>query len=305
MGAQILSTQNLYLIIIAIIGGTIARLATLREDYRQYPSFPNGYLGQVVLGFISATLGAVFIPTLMTNNFTAVTFLTLALTQFQSVRRQEQSSLQTLEETEYTKRGSAYIDGIAKTFEARNYISLLVALSIGIIMQIMHAQVLGIRMMAGLFGGFILYIALTRFTKGQLIADIAEVKEGKIIVRDNELYVDDIFVSNKIGIEKGQEMIVQEGLAVVVSPKEQHYRIALDNYGQRQAILFEITRSIGVKRYHFTRKNYEDGRIVFFVVPLFGDIKKMVEVASQTPVLESSNKSHIFLKKWENRNGRY
>lgn len=303
MRAQILSTPNLYLIIIAVIGGTIARLATLREDYRQYPSVPNGYLGQVVLGFISSTLGAVSIPALMTNNFTAVTFLTLALTQFQNVRKQEQSSLQLLEETEYTKRGHAYIDGIAKTFEARNYISLFVALTIGIIMQIMESQDSGVRIVTGLVGGLIIYFGLTRFSKGKIIADIAEVKEGKVIVRDNELYVDDMFISNKIGVERGQKMILQEGLAVVVSPKEQHYRIALDNYGQRQAILFEITRSIGVKRYHFTRKSYEDGRIVFFVVPLYGNIKKMIEVARHTPVLESSNKSHTFLKKWEDRHG--
>ncbi|MBO9131496.1 YIEGIA domain-containing protein [Bacillus sp. 165] len=304
MKTQILSVPNLHLIIVAVIGGTFARLATLREDYRQYPSYPNGYLGQAVLGFISATLGAVSIPALMTNNFTAVTFFTLALTQFQNVRRQEQASLQLLEETEYTKRGNAYIDGIAKTFEARNYISLFVALTIGIVMQLMHSQDFIIRITCGVISALLVYWGLTLFAKGQIIADIAEVKEGKVTIQNNELYVDDIFISNKVGVERGQEMILQEGLAVVIFPKEQHYRIALDNYGQRQAILFEITRSLGIKRYHFTRKNYEDGRIVFFIVPLFGDIKKMIEVARHTPVLESLNKSHIFLKRWENRHER-
>ncbi|UOF90892.1 YIEGIA family protein [Fodinisporobacter ferrooxydans] len=305
MKALVLTTPHIYLIVIAIIGGTLARIATLREDYRQYPSFPNGYLNQAVFGFVASTLGAVAIPALMANNFTAVTFLTLALTQFQNVRKLELNSLQLLEETEYTKRGNAYIDGIAKTFEARNYISLLVAIAIGICMEVLEHKSILLRILVSIIAGLAVFFGLTRFSRGKRIGDIAEVRQGEILIKNGELYVDTIFVSNRIGIERGQEMILNEGMAVVVYPKSQHYRIALDNFGQRQAILFEITRSLGVKRYHYTRKNYEDGRIVFFVVPILHDIETMIQVVRHTPVLESIKKTHLFLRKWEEEHVRH
>jgi len=47
---------------------------------------------------------------------------------FRDVRKMERDSLKDLENTEYTARGNAYIDGIAKTFEARNYFALIVSL---------------------------------------------------------------------------------------------------------------------------------------------------------------------------------
>src|SRR5690554_5967673 len=136
MQNEIISTQYIVLIVTAILAGSFARAVTLREDYRQYPSYPNGYLIHLITGFVAASLGAVAIPALMTKNFIAVTFLTLAIQQFREVRKMEFSSLQALEETEYTYRGSAYIDGIAKTFEARNYIALTVAFITSLTMQL-------------------------------------------------------------------------------------------------------------------------------------------------------------------------
>lgn len=302
MHSQVLTLANLYLIVIAILGGTLARIATIREDYRQYPTFPNGYLNQLMFGFLAATFGAVSVPAVMTNNFTAVTFLGLAVTQFQNVRKLELTSMQLLEETEYTKRGNAYIDGISKTFEARNYIALLVSLTIAIFMKVMEHKGLSVRIPISAVAGYIIYLAISRFTKGKKVTDLAEVQAGMVSIKNDELYVDDIFVSNRIGIERGQEMIRDEGLAVVVRPKSQHYRITLDNFGQRQAILFEITRALGVKRYHFTRKNYEDGRIAFVVVPILKDIDTMINVVKSTPILESTMKTHLFLSR---KKGKY
>ncbi|MEK3992955.1 YIEGIA domain-containing protein [Robertmurraya sp. FSL R5-0851] len=91
-------------------------------------------------------------------------------------------------------------------------------------------------------------------------------------------------------------MVEKGGLAVIVYPRENHFRITLDNYGQRQAILFEATRSLGVKRYHFTRKDYEDGRVVIVLVPIVNDINKLIETIKNTPLLESSKKSHLVMK---------
>lgn len=291
-----MSTEQIALILTAIIVGTLARAVTIKEDYRQYPSYPNGYLIHLLTGFVAAALGAVAIPALLTKNFVAVTFLTVAIQQFRDVRKTERESLRDLENTEYAYRGDAYIDGIAKTFEARNYFALIVAFTTALTIQLVDTKTIWINVLCGAVAGFIVLFVLKRFSKGKTVGDIATVKEGKIEVKGSELFVDGIYVSNQLGTENARKLFQNEGLAVVIYPNEQHFRITLDNYGQRQAILFEATRSIGVKRYHFTRKDYEKGRIVITLVPIVDDVNKLIETVKNTPLLESAKKSHSVMQ---------
>ena len=102
MRGTILSHHYVTLISVFAFLRTLARVLTLKEDYRQYPSYPNGYLTHLVTGFIAAALGAIAIPGIMTKNSTAVTFLSLAIQQFRDVRKTEKDSLKSLENTEYT-----------------------------------------------------------------------------------------------------------------------------------------------------------------------------------------------------------
>jgi hypothetical protein len=295
-GEGVISQEHLVLILTAIVMGTLARILTIKEDYRQYPSYPNGYLIHLITGFIAASLGAVAIPALTTKNFVAVTFLALAIQQFRDVRKTEKESLKDLENTEYTPRGDAYIDGIAKTFESRNYFALIVALLTALTMQWVDSKSTWINIVSGVAVGFIVLFVLKRFSKGKVVGDIADVKEGKVEVKGSELYVDGIYVSNLLGTENARKLFEDEGLAVVIYPREEHFRITLDNFGQRQAILFEATRALGIKRYHFTRKEYETGRIVTALVPLKKEIDAFIEVVKKTPLLESSKKSHAVMK---------
>lgn len=290
MGGPI-STEHLVLIITATIMGTIARILTIKEDFRQYPSYPNGYMIHMVTGFVAATLGAFAIPALMTKNFIAVTFLTLAIQQFRDVRKAERDSLKDLETTEYAFRGDAYIDGISKTFESRNYFALIISLATAITMQIIHSKSHWIDIIAGAIIGFIVLFILKRFSKGKNIGDIAQVKEGKIEVKDSELFVDGIYISNLLGTENGAKLFQEEGRAVVIYPNEDHFRVTLENFGQRQAALFEATRTLGVKRYHFSRRDFENGRVVIALVPIINDKDKLIEAVKQTPLLESTKKS--------------
>jgi hypothetical protein len=287
----LISHEHLVMIVTSVIVGTLARLLTIKEDYRQYPSYPNGYLIHLLTGFVSAAIGAVAIPALMTKNFIAVTFLTAAAQQFRDVRKSERESLKDLEHTEYAYRGDAYIDGIAKTFESRNYFALIVALMTAITMQLIDAKATWINVFGGSLVGLIVFYLLKRFSKGKTIGDIAEVVQGTVVVRESELYVDGMYVSNLLGSDHASKLFETEGLAVIIKPHENHLRITLDNFGQRQAALFEATRALGLKRYHFTRRDFEHGRIVITLVPIINDIDRLIEAVKKTPLLESTKKS--------------
>lgn len=291
-----ITSEHIVLIITAIVVGALARILTIKEDYRQYPSYPNGYLIHLVTGFVAASLGAVAIPALMTKNFVAVTFLTIAIQQFRDVRKTERDSLKDLENTEYAYRGDAYIDGIAKTFEARNYFALIVSFATALTIQLVNSKLIWINIVCGVVVGFIVFYILKRFSKGKTVGDIADIKEGKVEIKGSELFVDGIYVSNQLGSKNARDLFEKEGLAIVIYPRENHFRITLDNYGQRQAILFEATRSLGVKRYHFTRKDYEKGRIVITLVPIVNDMSKLIETVKNTPLLESAKKSHAVMQ---------
>jgi uncharacterized protein len=296
MKNDVIASEHLVLMITALVVGFFARLITIKEDYRQYPSYPNGYLIHLVTGFVAAALGAVAIPAIMTKNFVAVTFLALAIQQFRDVRRTERDSLKDLENTEFTPRGDAYIDGIAKTFEARNYFALVVALVTGITMQLVSHKIQWVNILIGSLAGLVVLFILKRFSKGKTVGDIADVQLGKVEVRDSELFVDGIYVTNQLGTDNARELYRKEGIAAVIYPREEHFRITLDHFGQRQAILFEATRAVGVKRYNFTRKDYEQGRVVVTLVPLVRREDAFIEAIKKTPLLESVKKSHSVMK---------
>jgi uncharacterized protein len=296
MKADIISTQHIIMIAVAISTGTFARILTVKEDFRQYPSYPNGYLTNLVTGFVAASLGAVAIPALMTKNFIAVTFLTLAIQQFRDVRKAERESLKDLEDAEYTSRGNAYIDGIAKTFEARNYFALIVSFSSALAMQLIDSEMMAINIASGIITGFIILFILKRFSKGKTIGDIAKVELGLIAIKNNDLYVDGMYVTNLLGSENASSLFLKEGIAAVISPNEERFRITLDHIGQRQAALFEATRTLGLKRYHYTRKDFENGKIIITFVPILKDADRLLEAIKKTPLLESTKKNKDVLR---------
>ncbi|MCI2105788.1 MAG: YIEGIA family protein [Intestinimonas sp.] len=288
--AKILSINDIYLIVTGIVMGTISRLVTLKVDFRQIPTYPSAYFNSIILGLIASALGAIAIPAILSRDFVAVTFLTVAVQQFHDVREAEQKSLEKLEHSEYIQRGEAYIDGISKTFESRNYICLVTALLTVLVMKIVNFTDMRYTVLAGITTGVLVLFFCYYFTKGKTIGAICTAQLARIEVRGSELYVDDMFVTNCLGSDKSRELFRREGIAVVLTPRDIHSRVTLENFGQRQAVLFEAVRALGVKRYKFMRRNFPTGKVLIAFVPILNDPDLLMQAIRSTPILESSRK---------------
>lgn len=291
----LLSPEYLTMIVTGFLVGTLARAATIKEDTRQYPSYPNGYLINLVTGGVAAVIGAVFLPALLTKNFIGVSFLVLAVQQFRDVRKMERESLKDLEHTEFNPRGNAYIDGIAKTFEMRNYISLLCALICTLTMELIPGHRPLFDIPAGGLAAFLTLFLLSRLTKGKTVQDIADVQLAPLSVRGNMLYVEQIPLAN-IGLPDVQERFLKEGLGVLITPHSSSAQIALANYGQRQAIVHEAARSFGLKRYVYMRRDFDRQRIGFALIPIRGDGEALLKIVRHVPLIESTRKTRSMRK---------
>lgn len=279
-------------IISGLAAGVLARLFMLRVDYRQYPTYPHDIITHLALGFIAALIGAVLIPALLLKQYTAVTFLALAAEQFRNVRNMERETLTKLEEMELVPRGIDYIEGIARTFEARNYLTIITAIIVsGLFFWLGWPYALA---------AAILIILATQFLKtGRVVGDIAEVVPAKLHFQGPLLMVDDIFIMN-IGLEAAREKILAEGLAVLIKPKDDNGRAILHNAGQRQAILHTAAALLGTKREiaepEFTplaRKNIDTGAVGVFILPVEKDFECLRKIIERTPVLESASRKPL------------
>jgi hypothetical protein len=287
---EVLEGYPLLIILCGMAMGTIARFVTVRIDGRQVPSYPNGLLIHAVTGFIAAALGSVAIPALLNKDFTAVTFLALAVQHFRDVRKQEKESLEDLEDTEFAERGKGYIDGISKTYEARSYISLLTALGTVLVLTLLGERNPWFTLGIGIAVGSLLIYIQVQFTKGKRVGDICDIKEGQITVRDGVLYVDGSYVADGLGTTQAQKLFEEEGVAVVVKPREEKHRLTIEHLGQRKAMLYDAIRSYGVKQFQFAKRSFSQGYVVIAFVPILRDVKGIMDSIRATPILESGRK---------------
>ncbi len=274
-------------ILLGMAAGFLARLYMLRTDYRNYPSYPHGYIIHLSLGAIAASLAAIALPALLEEEYTAITFLVLCAQQFRDIRNMERETLMKLEENTLVPRGLDYIEGIAKVFESRNYLVMLVALATS------GATIFGGQKIGILAGAAM--ILFSRFLmRGSFIRDIARVEEGALHFEKSLLYIDDIVIMN-VGDLEAREKILQEGVAIVLHPYDDDGRSVLNNLGQRQALLHDISMLVGNKleigEQEWTpaaRKNMDTGALGIFLLPNEKDIGCVIEAAKRTPVLESA-----------------
>ncbi|MDF9407368.1 YIEGIA family protein [Pelotomaculum isophthalicicum JI] len=277
----------LAVILIGVLAGTASRIILLRIDYRQYPGYPHGYLTHTALGLIASALGAVAVPALLKPDFVAVTFLSLAAQQFREIRNVERQTLESLEKTELVKRGLDYIEGIARTFEARNYLVMGTSL-----ITAFAAQFGGIP--AAVFAAFLMLYASYYFMSGELIGDICDVVPARLSFEEGILKVDEIGLVN-IGLKSMRDKILRDGLAVRIKPRDSNARATIHDIGQRTAIAFTAAVFLGTKKDvdlpEFTplaRKNPDTGDVGLYIVPVHKDIEKLIAAIKLTPVLESA-----------------
>lgn len=274
-------------ILYGMVTGVLARLYMLRTDYRQYPTYLHGKIIHIALGFIAAGLGTIAVPAIMEKEFTAITFLTLAASQFREVRNMERNTLTELDRYELVPRGSTYIEGIAVAFESRNYLVILTSLSVTLTYLIF-----------GFWAAFVVtiicFIVARILMSGSTLKDIVEIQYAKPHFEGAGLYVDDIYIMN-IGIPEKRELVLKYGMGFILKPKTFNARTTIANIGQRQAILHDVSTALGVYRdtgepslVPLAKRDLADGRVGVFVLPQCPNKDIAVKVIGNVPALENA-----------------
>ncbi|WP_070121152.1 YIEGIA family protein [Bacillus marinisedimentorum] len=276
-----------YPILLGVIIGTATRIYMLKTDYRQYPTYLHGKIIHVALGFIAAGLGTVAVPAIMEQEFTAITFLALAASQFREVRNMERNTLTGLDGYELVPRGEAYIEGIAIAFEGRNYLVIFTSF-------LTTLFYLAFNIWAGLAAAAISFYITNKMMSGGKMRDIVEIEQAPLTFEGAGLYVDDIYIMN-IGLPARQQEIIENGLGFIMKPKNFDVRSTIANLGQRQAILHDISVSLGVYRDSGTpalvpliKRDLDDGRIGIFILPQAKDVEKAISILGAVPILENA-----------------
>ncbi|MBO9128256.1 YIEGIA family protein [Bacillus sp. 165] len=279
--------QYTYPILFGVIVGLATRLYMLRTDTRQYPTRLHGKVVHVAMGFIAAALGAIAIPSIMKKDFSAITFLTLAASQFRDVRNMERNTLSQLDGYELVPRGSTYIEGIALVFESRNYLAIFTSF-------VTTFAYLAWNVYAGVAAGIISFIIARRLMTGNKLVDLVEIEHVPLRFEGAGLYIDNIYIMN-IGLPVRQEEIMRYGMGFILKPKSMDAQITLANLGQRQAILHDMSVALGVYRDSGTpalvplaKRDLNDGRIGVFVLPQEQDVDRAMRVIGQVPTLENA-----------------
>ena len=280
-------------LVVATVAGFLARFYMLRRDYRQYPSYPQGWAIHLFLGFIGASIGAVIVPAVLEGDYSAVSFLLLAASQFREVRNVERETLTAMEATEMVKRGTAYIEGIARVFEARNYLAIWVSLVVAIVSEFFVS--LGWwRVAISVVVGALVAIVLLKLMQGDEIHDIAAVELTEVKF-DGALAIIDETVMMNVGLPASRQVYEERGLAAIVRPNGPNAKATLANLGQMQAIAHDIASMIGVymdvgeqEFIPMVRRNPATGSLAVLMVPSEKDEEAFLAAIRRVPVLEGA-----------------
>lgn len=273
-------------VIAGTLVGFISRIVFMQTDYRQYPTYPTGRIIHLSFGMIAAFIGAVSIPAVIESDWTAVTFLGLAATQFRDIRTMERETLEKVDQMELVKRGEAFIEGMAQAFEGRNYLVMFV----GILTSLVSVY----NIYLGIVVGFIVMFIAKRIMKGKHLSQMATIKQGDIRFEGPTLFVSDILIKN-IGLPARREEVMENAIGVIVTPNDANGVVTLAHLGQRQAMLHHVANTLGAyldsgesDLIPLSKRDLQDGRIALFVLPHVKDFQKVKDVLERVPILDSA-----------------
>ncbi|MBE3570612.1 MAG: YIEGIA domain-containing protein [Bacillales bacterium] len=279
--------EYVYPVIFGVVAGTLTRIYMLKTDYRQYPTYLHGKIIHISMGFIASALGSVAIPAIMEKDFTAITFLTLAASQFRDVRNMERNTLTTIDQLELVPRGTTYIEGIAVAFESRNYLVILTSFTTTLLYILFHFY-------AAIIGAFICLLISRNLMSGGKLGDIVHIEYVEPHVKGAGLYVGDIYIMN-IGLPERQKEVLKYGMGFILTPKNFNARTTIANLGQRQAILHDISTALGVIRDSGTpalvplaKRDLNNGQVAVFVLPQEKNKEKAIRILKEVPTLENA-----------------
>lgn len=281
-------------VVMAALAGFFARWYMLRRDYRQYPSYPQGWAIHLFLGFIGGLIGAIIVPSFMEQEFSAISFLLLAASQFREVRSAERTTLEAVETSEMVPRGSAYIEGIARVFEARNYLAIWVSLAVAITSELLAHSFLPFRLAGGAAVACGAAFILNHLMQGDYVGDIAQVELVDLSFEGPLLVVEGIQMMN-VGLKQAREVYEERGLAAVIAPHGPNTKATLANLGQMQAIAHDVSAMLGiymdVGEQEFTplvRRDPSTGKLVLVMIPSAQEPEAFIEAIKRVPVLEGA-----------------
>lgn len=295
--------------VVALTIGVLSRIIMLNLDKKQYPTQPNLILTQMVLAFVASALGALVVPALIAKSYTSITFLSLAAEQFRKVRENRRDSLQNLEDIQLVKRGSAFIEEIARTYEVRNYMCILtsfmtIALHYLLIKDFNFTS--NVSLTASAIFGITLALVMKKLLTRKSIEDIADVREVKIsFVDESIMQVGDLKGITNVGLESERERYLSKGVGIEIIPKDKNYTNASILYdpGQRQAIVYNIYSRMGLLREDdepafvpLPRRNPKNESIILAYIPIERDPQKVIQAIKSCPILSSSKGKNLSIK---------
>ncbi|MDA8194558.1 MAG: YIEGIA family protein [Thermaerobacter sp.] len=281
--------------IVGFAAGLVSRILYLRNGRTHYPGYPSGYVSQVALAIIAALIGSSIIVALVGKQFTAATFLTLAATQFRDVRNTERLTLEKEEQLLLVGRGPGYIEGIAITYEARNYLAMLVALATSLVTEFAPPW-------AGIAAGVGFVAVGELFMSGPRLGEMVEVRPTHVRFEQESLLYAGPVMMMEVGLPDSRERFRKHALAVTLTPKSPRGAAALWNIAQRQALSHQAAAAIGVQkdvgypeqtplcRMDMPQGNGEAG---FVILPVERNLDKLIDAIKRTPLLESGKWSRV------------
>lgn len=287
--------------IVGFIAGFISRVLYLRSGRSHNPGYPSGYIIQLAIAVIASLIGSSVIVSLVGKEFTAATFLTLAATQFFNLRNNERKTLEQEESLILVGRGAGYIEGIALTYEARNFLSMLVALASSVVAE-WHLWL-------GIIAGILFIVLGEMFMSGPRIGELIDVEPADLSFEKATLLYAGPVMLMEVGLPDSRQRYMKDGMGVLLKPRDLRGEAVLWNVAQRQAIAHQAAVAVGVQKdvgypeqTALCRMEMPQGtgQAALAIIPVERDMDNLIKAIRNTPVLESGKWSKM--RNTKNRN---